>query len=197
MLYERLNLALLEARAAQKVTDDWAKLLPDPPSDMSEQTKRELNQVKKMANNRSPEELELVKRIDDDPAATLRDVVKKHGLEYPKAEFDKAYKALQPIILKLKRHFKRPRPYALDKSIKYVPSETHKYMAYPSGHVAFAALAEKILSMKYPSHSAEFKSALKDVGRARMLMGVHYPSDNTAGEKLVDKLWPTLKKEIT
>lgn len=196
MLYEQLYMSLLEMNASAKIPGDWTSLIPKPPSDTSSQTKRELNEVRKLANNRTKKDLELIKRVDQDPAITLKDILKEHGLTFPTPEFSKLFKILEPIILELKRSFNRTRPYDLDKSINYVPAKSHRFKAYPSGHVAYAALAEKILSMKYPEHSSKFKSAVKDVGMARMLMGVHYHSDNVAGQQLVDELWPALKKEL-
>lgn len=197
MLYEKWRMSLLEARAAIKIPINWSSLIPKPPSSNSSITQKELQTVKRMANNRSKSDLQLIKQVDDDPSSPLKDVLKKHNLTFPKKDFDKLYKILQPIVLNLKRHFARPRPYALDRSIKAIDSKTHKnYLSYPSGHVAYAALSEKLLSKKYPEHKEEFEKALSDVGKARMLMGVHYISDNEAGEKLVNKLWPVFEKEL-
>lgn len=195
-IHAKLLKSLSITNAKVNIPMDWRSLLTKPPANDSSITKQELQQVKKISSERTESDLILIKRTDEDPSITLKDILKKNNLTFPKEEFDRLYRTLEPIILYLKEYYARARPYTIDPTINAIDSKTHEnYLSYPSGHVAYAALSEKILSEKYPQHKDEFKKAVDDVGRARILMGVHYASDNTASIKLVDKLWPYLRKE--
>jgi len=191
-----IHLGLLKNRASKKIKGDWRDLLNPPPSNYSETTKNELRIIKSMYNTASKSDIDFIMDVDNDPAFPLKIILNQHDLPFPKKKFATLYSILQPIILDLKAYFNRPRPYELDTSIYYISSHTHQNASYPSGHVAYAALVEKILSEDHPKHSHDYKQAVDSVGKARIQMGVHYPSDNQAGKDLVDKLLPQLKKEL-
>ena len=50
------------------------------------------------------------------------------------------------------------------------------------------------LSDKYPEHKTEFDKLVDLCGKARELQGVHYPSDNEAAKKIIETIYPPLKK---
>jgi len=173
--------------------EELNSLLAHPPKDDSVDTLIELSDVVKWSC-----------RLDSMPSnkATVLAVDKDAGVIHKRLVgsteffgFDDLYSVLYPVILHLKEHFDRSRPYHLSRSVCYIPSETHSgKKSYPSGHTAYAALLEKFLSEKHPNLSRPLNQATKQVGTTRILMGVHFQSDNDASIALVDKLWPLMKE---
>ena len=53
-----------------------------------------------------------------------------------------------------------------------------------------------LLSWMYPDLSSKFYGLVETVGMARMLQGVHYPSDNDAGMLLSAAIWEDIKYKI-
>ena len=51
-----------------------------------------------------------------------------------------------------------------------------------------------ILSDTYPDYKKDFFKLAKYCGLARILQGVHYPSDNEASIIAVNKLYPKIKE---
>ena len=76
-----------------------------PPSDNSFDTMQEVKLLKKTALNRK-----IVKDNDDIEAAFKKTAEDKNVKNYDKSIAAKLIKASAPIILKLKKHFDRPRP---------------------------------------------------------------------------------------
>ena len=81
-------------------------------------------------------------------------------------------------------------------TIKVVETGTHHTPAYPSGHTAWAAMMGYILADMYPEHSAEIFDKIDLAGVARVLQGVHFPSDNDASMVITGALWQDIKHDI-
>lgn len=86
-----------------------------------------------------------------------------------------------------KKQFKRPRPYLTDAEIVPCIALEESY-AYPSGHATLARMFAKVLSRVFPEREAAFMKRADEVGRNRVLGGVHHPSDIEAAKKLGDVL---------
>lgn len=67
-------------------------------------------------------------------------------------------------------------------------SQTADTPAYPSGHAFQAYYLAKILSKKFPKKKDELMKLAKRVSDARILAGLHYPSDRDFAYWLVDNL---------
>lgn len=79
---------------------------------------------------------------------------------------------------RLKRHFKRPRPYHLEPALK--PLTRIGSPSFPSGHSLWAFTQAFLFSEIIPERRAEFLKRAEEVRWAREVMGIHYPSDNEA-----------------
>jgi len=182
------------------VTIGWDGVLPDPPSNGSKTTKKELAYISELTTNLSSSELDLIKLVDSNPNLLYHKVIKKHGLKFPYDIFGKAWSIMSPVIKNLKYKFNRPRPYQLAPmygiEIKVVETGTHQTPAYPSGHTAYAALGAYVLSAKYPNYSSEFFSKVSSAGMARVLQGVHYPSDNEASMIISAAIWEDIRYDL-
>ena len=115
-----------------------------PPSDNSFDTMQEVKLLKKTALNRK-----IVKDNDDIEAAFKKTAEDKNVKNYDKSIAAKLIKASAPIILKLKKHFNRPRPKVLAKKLninmKDIEMDSMKTPSYPSGHSAQGILIAKVL----------------------------------------------------
>jgi len=182
------------------ITIDWNSILPEPPSNTSDVTKMDLEQVQRLTKLLSFEEFDFVMMVDNDIEDLFRPYVKKMGLMYPQDLIDTALEHIEAISLKLKYKFKRARPFQISSHLGYVISvietSTHKTPSYPSGHQGQGSIIAELLSSLYPEHKAAFYKFAGLVGKARIMQGVHYPSDNEAGMLLARVLWENMKDNL-
>lgn len=185
---------------SDKITIAWDDVLPDPPTNDGEITKREILYVSELTKNRTNSQVDLIKLVDNEPTDLYHKTLRKLNLEFPKEIFDKSWNILKPIILNLKHRHNRPRPYQLSEKygieINLLDSKTAQTPSYPSGHTAYAALGAYILAAKYPQFSEYFFDKVQTAGMARMLMGVHYPSDNEASMIITGAVWEDMRYKL-
>ena len=185
---------------SDKITIAWDDVLPDPPTNDGEITKREILYVSELTKNRSNSDVNLIKLVDREPNDLYYKTLKKLNLKFPGKIFDKSWNILKPIIKNLKHKHNRPRPYQLAEKygipINLLDSKTAQTPSYPSGHTAYAALSAYILAAKYPQHSNHFFDKIYSAGMARMLMGVHYPSDNEASMIITGAVWEDIRYKL-
>ena len=164
-----------------------------PPSDNSFDTMQEVKELEKTPLNKK-----FVKDNDDIEAAFKRTAEQKNIKDYDKSTAAKLIKASAPIILKLKKHFNRPRPKVLAKKLninmKDIEMDSMKTPSYPSGHSAQGILIAKVLGDEYPEAKTAFAKTGKNISDSRKFARAHYLSDSKAGEKLGQLLYKSLKK---
>ena len=79
------------------------------------------------------------------------------------------------------------RPVHLDPSIEtVVPTPPHP--SYPSAHSCISGAASHVFAHLFPSHADEALSLAQQAGQSRILGGIHFPADNTAGLELGEKV---------
>lgn len=79
---------------------------------------------------------------------------------------------------RLKRYFKRPRPYHLESHLS--PLTRINSPSFASGHTLWAFTEAFIFSEIIPEKREAFLKMADEVRWSRELMGIHYPSDNEA-----------------
>lgn len=106
-----------------------------------------------------------------------------------------------PLIIKLKYHYQRVRPYQLSHilSMRLYPykSETSHTPSYPSGHSIQSKIYADVLGNKYPKYYKQLQSLSEDIAKSRLAMGLHYPSDIIFGEYVSELIvnHPEFKKK--
>ena len=166
-----------------------------PPSDNSFDTDQELKQLAKIPINK--------KFIEDkdDVEATFKKTAKAAGVEYPSALVKKLIDDSTGPILKLKKHFNRPRPHVLAKKrnmkLDHVELKSMKTPSYPSGHSAQGALIGEALADMYPKSAAKFRKAGKDISDSRNVARAHYKSDSKFGQDLGKEMYKHYKANIS
>ena len=164
-----------------------------PPSDNSFDTMQEVKELEKIPLNKK-----FVKDNDDIEAAFKKTAAQKNIKNYDKSIAAKLIKASAPIILKLKKHFDRPRPKVLAKKLninmKDIEMDSMKTASYPSGHSVQGMLIGKMLGDEYPEARTAFAKTGKNISDSRRSARAHYKSDSKMGEKLGDAMYNFLKK---
>jgi len=153
--------------------------------------------------------IKLAQTPSDDSFTLKMDKVKKSfkklceeiGVDFPKDIVEELKDACGSIILDLKYHFNRPRPYKLaplyniDLDTNEIKDTTFHSPSYPSGHATQATLIANYLANKNPLHRGKFLKLGRDIGRSRMVAKVHYPSDVHMGEMIGNDMFRYLKEK--
>lgn len=183
--------------------EDEAKLpgLIKFPANSSDQTRAELDYLLKLQNSRTPAEItraEFIANIGSfpniinptDPDYTenrknLFYIAKPVGEWFNNDSFPATTNLLMNCIqdirateFRLKRYFKRPRPYHLEPSLK--PLARIQSPSFASGHTLWAFTEAFIFGEIIPDKREQFLNMAEEVRWSRELMGIHYPSDNEA-----------------
>lgn len=173
-------------------------VLDKPYANDSTETKQELDEVIASANSRSRQAEETILLIDKDPLIIFKAILKNKQKEFPQHKFDAMYDILYNIVKELKLFYNRPRPNQIaefyDLRVNVLHTNSHATPAYPSGHTAYAKLAELICIDLFPESANDFREITKKVGQARIKQGVHFASDNAASESLVSAIYDKLEQ---
>ena len=190
---------IVEDQKVSKLIDfDYKSILDNPTINSSGSTLKELIYISKIANNRDNKDIEFVHKIDKNAASLVMDFCDSKNIIFPKEDFDNLYNIIKPLILNTKYYFNRARPYQLAKlyglTIDVIETDTHQTPSYPSGHTVYARLAGNLVSNSHPEFKYELDQIVNKSGYARVLQGVHYPSDNTASIIFTDFIFHKLYK---
>jgi hypothetical protein len=167
-----------------------------PPANDSAETKKELEDVKKLTENLTEEEVEFIRHWQNTASPntlwlnTTEELIHKYGLMGPESARVHAvvsgatYTSLTATY-QAKYEYLRPRPTDLDPSIKLPEGMmVPPHPSYPSGHTATAWTAAYILSYFFPNEKAQLEETAEKVALSREQMGIHFKSDNDAAKKL-------------
>lgn len=164
---------------------DWKNILEKPPANLSKTTYQELQLLSRITKNRNETEENLVRSIDQDMDSPFELLCNSYNVEYPKTEIEELYHLIRPILQNVKGYYNRARPAQLapyfDTKIDVIVTNTHHTASYPSGHTVYSKLVSLIIKSKYPQiDQNKLDNIVNNTAKARMLQGVHYPSDNKA-----------------
>jgi hypothetical protein len=195
----------LEKPMSNLIDFDWKNILEAPPKNSSKTTIQELRLVSQSTQNRSLKDIELIHNVDQDLDTPFELLLEKYSLEYPKNYISLFYDIVYPVLINTKNYWNRPRPKQLAKyyniQINVILTDTHHTAAYPSGHTVYSSLVSNILKDIYPEvQTRELDFIVNETARARVLQGVHFPSDNKASiifsNYIFNKLQNKLRKYL-
>ncbi len=168
--------------------------LPPPTFNLKEEAEK----VKKIMENRTPEDEESIRNHDESAAYAVHRYVEEHGLEFKEDELNEIIVQCKPTIKYFKETFNVPRPHEVDKDIDAIgrmDSTTNKTKSYPSGHATQGMLVALYAAQKYPQHRDNLIKAGKESGLGRIKAGFHYIPDYIAGNLLAEKLMMIINRE--
>jgi len=137
----------------------------------------------------------------DKVGKSFKRLCKEIAVDYPKDIIKELKDACGAVILDLKYHFNRPRPYLLaplydiDLDTNEIKDTTFDSPSYPSGHATQGTLIANYLANKYPLHRGKFLKLGRDIARSRVIAKVHYPSDVQMGEMIGNDMFRYLKEK--
>jgi hypothetical protein len=166
-----------------------------PPSDNSFDTMQEVKEIKKLPLNKDK-----IKKFDN-IEETFKSIADSNNIkDYPSKLIKDLIEKSAPIILKLKKHFNRPRPKVIAKKIgikmKDFEMNSMKTPSYPSGHSAQGVLIGMVLSKIYPAYAKQFKKAGENISDSRNIAKAHYKSDSKMGKQLGAAMYNHIKSKI-
>ena len=168
--------------------------LPPPTFDLKEEAEK----VKKIMENRTPEDEESIRLHDESAAYAVHRYVEEHGLEFKEDELNEIIIQCKPTIKHFKEKFNVPRPHEVHKDINAIgrmDSTTNKTASYPSGHACQGMLVALYAAQKYPQHRDNLIKAGKESGLGRIKAGFHYIPDYIVGNLLAEKLMMIINRE--
>ena len=161
-----------------------------PPDNGSKQTLKELYWL--LDYNDGKIDNDMIKE-GDEVIDVFEKYCKENNLKFDRSYYKKVLKESAKIILKLKYHYNRPRPYQLAEfygipDFKIHKLDSAKTPSYPSGHTIQGHLLYLLLSKKYPNHYEELKKIADYVSNSRLMARAHFPSDVKFGEKVAENI---------
>jgi hypothetical protein len=88
---------------------------------------------------------------------------------------------INPLLLKLKYHYQRIRPfqfaYLNEQPLFPYLSKMANTPSYPSGHSFQAYIYCEVLGNRYPQYYGALQILAEDIALSRFYLGVHFPSD--------------------
>jgi len=162
-----------------------------PPSDNSFDTDQEIKALKKI-----PLRKDFVKKYDDIESAFKKTAEEQGVKDYDKKIASKLIKESAPVILELKKHHNRKRPYELDKNLKAIVLKSMQTPSYPSGHSVQGVLIAKALGNKHPKAKSAFAKTGENISYSRRVARAHYKSDSKLGEDIGNSMFKHIKNKI-
>lgn len=167
----------------------------DMPSNDSELTKEELNEVAEgvllLEDKENDYFLKRYKSYDRSLIQSLTTIFKQKGIDVEEV-CTKIQDDVNPLIAKLKVHFNRPRPYQLANYYKLnlfpFDSFSANSPSYPSGHTLQACVMLNVIGSMYPAQYKYCKNIIEDISESRINLGLHYRSDNDFAFEVADKI---------
>jgi membrane-associated phospholipid phosphatase len=167
-----------------------------PPAFGSAEFLTDLDEVLTRAQNKTPEEMALILFWDALPRPnpigrwniTTATYVAENNLDDLEATrvFALTHAAIFDAMIGCwdsKYHYWYIRPSQANPAIP-LPIGLPNHPSYPSGHSCVSAAAGRVLAQFFPSHTTELNNMVADAGLSRILAGIHYRFDVTAGQVL-------------
>ena len=158
-----------------------------PPENESTTTEEEIEYLETI-----PVDKNLVDSADE-IGQHFKNFLEPKGLEYPSEELKVIMPGVKAIILRLKYHYNRPRPWQIAQAkgleLNSETLQSSSSPSYPSGHATQGRFVARYLADLYPEYRDEITQIGEDIAYSRNMAKVHYPSDSKFGKLLGDDMY--------
>lgn len=167
---------------------DFAALLPPPPAPDSAAGRADLAAVLAAQAARTPADLAWVETVDRDQVFNLAPELGAwfQAARLPRTEafFRELTREIRAFERAAKVAHPRERPWTVDARVRpCVPLPASG--SYPSGTALQAGVWAELLAEAFPAAAEALRARARRAGEARVVAGVHFPSDVAAGAALV------------
>ena len=163
-----------------------------PPKNASMKTLNELVELGMIDKIQNQEDFMYHALIDADLTQFILMQIENCGIRASYNDLTTIAHDLNPLIMKIKMHFQRPRPFQLAyyRGLNLYPqiSMSANSPSYPSGHALQSYFICKLYSYKYKSKKSDLLAISDQVFESRKIMGLHYQSDNEFAKQIVDTI---------
>ena len=168
---------------------DPVLVLPPPPAAGSAQAKAEFTELHAIEAARTAADEADARRDGDTKNATIFAEVLGPRFDLAKLPATSALLALvraseKAMVDHGKDEFRRPRPYAIDTTLKSCKRNDDPLSSYPSGHTSMAFSMGETLAHLVPEKAAPILTRAARYGQSRIVCGQHFRSDVSAGQLL-------------
>ena len=164
---------------------DVGTLIEPPPKLDSAKLREQMTVVLWLQRTRTPAQVAFVRKtLNLQRFAPLLSsvLVDVDGIELKKT-FDDIISEVRADYDELKGKFDLPRPFQVNDTVQPV-GDARPVAAYPSGHAIRATVYARLLGEIFPDQKEELIELAQQIGYGRVIAGVHFPIDVTAGQKL-------------
>ena len=168
---------------------DPALVVPPPPAADSPQAAAELVELRAQEAIRTPAS-EADARLDGDTKnASIFAVVLGPKFDLDRLPATAALMALvraseKAAVDRGKDHFRRPRPYIVEPTLKSCKRNDDPLSSYPSGHASMAFAMGETLARLVPEKAEALLARAARYGQSRIVCEQHFRSDVSAGQML-------------
>lgn len=171
------------------------QIIPPPPARGSALEKREIEAVLEIQAARTAADVASAEAAEQDTlfdnASVLGSWFNERNLPVTMAFFAKVDADVYAV--RAKEIFKRSRPSFVDARV-HPCVRVSDSPAYPSGHAVRAWVWAALLTEIFPDQGVQLAARAEAVSRARVVGGVHFPSDIVAGQALAKVMVQELLK---
>lgn len=189
------NISVQHATSLQYTSKDrvLAIQMPDIPQPSSSESDSDFKTLHEFQKNRTKDECEAAKKNAKYGFTEMFPAQKAfyEGLTQEQRAFiDSIGEETLAVVRIVKGKFVRPRPYEADSTLEPCINRSKTVSrSYPSGHTAYAYVYALFMAEIMPQKRLEFLKRAEEIGKSRILGGVHYPSDVAAGRILAEALF--------
>ena len=163
------------------------------PKNNSETTKKELLEIQKVMEENAVNTT--FNMIDKDVENFIFAQLDKLNIPMDLKTMGKITMQVGTIIMRLKHHYQRPRPFQLGwyHKIPVMPigSTGAQSPSYPSGHAGQSRFLCLVLGELYPEKKENLIKLSDYIAYSRIGIGVHFTSDNAFGQAISEYLFKT------
>lgn len=165
------------------------------PSNESQVTKTELNEISKyLIEIQIPDNKKLLDNylmLDRNFRQSIVNTFREHNIDIEDL-VNNIYDDIQPLLLRLKYYYNRPRPFQLAAAYNFklfpFESKTAGSPSYPSGHTLLGRVVLTVIGIKYPNHEKLCENLINVTSYSRIYLGHHYQSDNDFAIEIADAI---------